>query len=68
MGCIQKIHLSVERPPNSFLVDMLPRMQKGKVLDVGMGEGSNSVYLRPKRVFRSRALTFPKSPSITLRN
>lgn len=31
--------------PNPFLVDMLPRLQKGKVLDIAMGEGQNSVFL-----------------------
>ncbi|MBF0442814.1 MAG: class I SAM-dependent methyltransferase [Oligoflexales bacterium] len=34
--------------PNEFLVQMLPRMQKGKVLDVAMGEGTNAVYLAQK--------------------
>ncbi|SMF39661.1 class I SAM-dependent methyltransferase [Pseudobacteriovorax antillogorgiicola] len=36
------------KAPNSFLVDMLPRLQKGKVLDVAMGEGSNACYLAQK--------------------
>src|SRR5436190_76242 len=33
------------KAPLKFLKDMLPRLQKGKALDVGMGEGANSVYL-----------------------
>ncbi len=36
------------KEPNAFLVKMLPRMQKGKVLDVAMGEGTNAVYLAQK--------------------
>lgn len=31
--------------PSDFLVQMLPRLQKGKVLDIAMGEGANAVYL-----------------------
>jgi tellurite methyltransferase len=27
---------------------MLPRLQKGKALDIGMGEGANAVYLAQK--------------------
>ncbi|MEQ1878658.1 MAG: class I SAM-dependent methyltransferase [Bdellovibrionia bacterium] len=34
--------------PLPLLVQMLPRLQKGKVLDIGMGEGANSVYLAQK--------------------
>lgn len=34
--------------PNDFLVQMLPRLQKGKVLDIATGEGQNSVYLAQK--------------------
>lgn len=33
------------REPSDFLQRMLPRLQKGKTLDVGMGEGVNAVYL-----------------------
>lgn len=33
------------KEPNPFLLQMLPRLKKGKVLDIGMGEGLNSVYL-----------------------
>ena len=36
------------KQPNPFLIDMLPRLQKGKVLDVAMGEGTNAVYLAQK--------------------
>lgn len=36
------------KAPLKFLVDMFPRLQKGKVLDVGMGEGANAVYLAQK--------------------
>lgn len=36
------------KAPNSFLVDMFPRLQQGKVLDVAMGEGSNACYLAQK--------------------
>lgn len=34
--------------PNEFLHQMLPRLEKGKVLDIGMGEGQNAVYLAQK--------------------
>jgi SAM-dependent methyltransferase len=33
------------KAPQPFLVAMLPRLAKGKALDIGMGEGSNAVYL-----------------------
>lgn len=33
------------KAPLGFLTQMLPRLQKGKALDIGMGEGANSVYL-----------------------
>jgi SAM-dependent methyltransferase len=33
------------RQPNSFLQAMMPRLQLGKVLDVAMGSGVNSVFL-----------------------
>ena len=36
------------KAPTQFLVDMVPRLQKGKVLDVAMGEGSNACYLAQK--------------------
>ncbi|MDB2447180.1 class I SAM-dependent methyltransferase [bacterium] len=36
------------KAPNSFLNQMLPRLQKGLTLDVAMGEGENSVYLAQK--------------------
>ena len=36
------------KAPSQFLVDMLPRLQKGKLLDVAMGEGRNAVYLAQK--------------------
>jgi tellurite methyltransferase len=36
------------KAPLNFLVEMAPRLQKGKVLDVGMGEGTNAVYLAQK--------------------
>jgi tellurite methyltransferase len=34
--------------PLPFLTQMLPRLQKGKVLDIAMGEGTNAVYLAQK--------------------
>ncbi|OQW49400.1 MAG: hypothetical protein A4S09_11980 [Proteobacteria bacterium SG_bin7] len=34
--------------PLQFLVEMTPRLQKGKTLDVGMGEGANAVFLAQK--------------------
>ena len=37
--------ISYGKAPNQFLLDMLPRLQKGKVLYVAMGEGANSCYL-----------------------
>lgn len=36
------------KAPSEFLVKMLPRLSKGKVLDVAMGEGNNAVYLAQK--------------------
>ncbi len=36
------------KAPLDFLVQMLPRLQKGKALDIGMGEGANAVYLAQK--------------------
>lgn len=36
------------KAPSKFIVDMLPRLQKGKLLDVAMGEGRNAVYLAQK--------------------
>lgn len=33
------------REPSPFLKKMIPRMRCGKVLDIGMGEGANAVYL-----------------------
>ena len=36
------------KAPSEFLVSMLGRLQKGKVLDVAMGEGNNAVYLAQK--------------------
>lgn len=36
------------KAPNDFLHQMLPRLEKGKVLDIGMGEGQNAVYLAQK--------------------
>lgn len=36
------------KEPSGFLSDMLPRLQKGKALDVAMGEGKNSVFLAQK--------------------
>lgn len=47
-------HFFTEKPfaygkaPSPFLTSMLPRLQKGKVLDIAMGEGANSVYLAQK--------------------
>ncbi len=34
--------------PSDFLQAMLPRLEQGKVLDIGMGEGQNAVYLAQK--------------------
>lgn len=36
------------KEPNKFLVSMIQKLSNGKVLDVGMGEGENSVYLAQK--------------------
>jgi SAM-dependent methyltransferase len=36
------------KAPSPFLVEMLPKLRTGKVLDIGMGEGANSVYLAQK--------------------
>ena len=36
------------KAPNSFLANMIERLQKGKVLDIAMGEGANAVYLAKK--------------------
>ena len=36
------------KAPLQFLIDMTPRLQKGKTLDVGMGEGANAVFLAQK--------------------
>lgn len=36
------------KSPSEFLQTMLPRLEKGKVLDIGMGEGQNAVYLAQK--------------------
>ena len=33
------------KEPSPFLVDMAHRLQKGKALDIAMGEGTNSVFL-----------------------
>jgi tellurite methyltransferase len=34
--------------PLPFLVEMFPRLHKGKALDIAMGEGTNAVYLAQK--------------------
>lgn len=36
------------KAPSPFLLKMLPRLQKGQVLDIAMGEGANAVYLAQK--------------------
>ena len=36
---------NVVNKPSDFLIKMLPRLQKGKVLDVAMGTGDNSIFL-----------------------
>ncbi|MFW7381363.1 MAG: class I SAM-dependent methyltransferase [Oligoflexus sp.] len=36
------------KAPSPFLVQMLNRLEKGKVLDIAMGEGRNAVYLAQK--------------------
>ena len=36
------------KAPSPFLLQMLPRLQKGLVLDIAMGEGANAVYLAQK--------------------
>jgi len=33
------------RKPNGFLVEVMRGRKEGKALDVGMGEGRNSIYL-----------------------
>ncbi len=33
------------KEPSAFLAQMLPRLQKGKALDIAMGEGVNAVFL-----------------------
>jgi methylase of polypeptide subunit release factors len=33
------------RRPNEFLVEMTKRREPGQALDVGMGQGRNSIYL-----------------------
>ena len=37
--------LASGKGPNGFLHTMLPRLAKGRTLDIGMGEGQNAVYL-----------------------
>ncbi len=44
----QKSPFQKGKEPSPFLLEMLPRMRTGKVLDVGMGEGRNAVYLAQK--------------------
>jgi tellurite methyltransferase len=36
------------KEPDAFLHEMIPRLRKGKVLDVAMGEGRNAAYLALK--------------------
>jgi SAM-dependent methyltransferase len=36
------------KAPNTFLVDSVGRLRKGRVLDLAMGEGVNAVYLAQK--------------------
>jgi SAM-dependent methyltransferase len=36
------------KAPSPFLHQMLPRLAKGKALDIAMGEGANAVYLAQK--------------------
>ncbi|MCX6131366.1 MAG: class I SAM-dependent methyltransferase [Proteobacteria bacterium] len=36
------------KAPNDFLVAMLARLERGRVLDVAMGEGANAVYMAQK--------------------
>ncbi len=36
------------KAPTKFLESMIPRLKKGKTLDIGMGEGANAVYLALK--------------------
>lgn len=62
--------------PLPFLSQMLPRLQKGKVLDIGMGEGANSVYLAQKGmtvkgfdvspVAIERAMTLAKETGVSI--
>lgn len=39
---------SQTKEPNAFLQKMIGRLQRGKTLEVGMGEGVNAVYLAQK--------------------
>lgn len=41
----EKFPFNHGKQASPFLIDMLPRMQKGKLLDVAMGEGRNAVFL-----------------------
>ncbi|NRA66299.1 MAG: methyltransferase domain-containing protein [Pseudobacteriovorax sp.] len=64
------------KAPNPFLVEMLPRLQKGKVLDIAMGEGTNSVFLAQKgfdvkgfdisKTAVSRSLTLAKETGVSI--
>ena len=44
----QKKPFASGKAPSDFVVSMAHRLSKGKVLDIGMGEGVNSVYLAQK--------------------
>jgi len=69
-------HGAYGKAPSPFLVDMLPRLKKGPTLDVGCGEGRQSVYLAQKDfevtgidfspVAISRAQALAKDSGVTL--
>ncbi len=44
----KKTPFSKGKEPDNFLTRALHRLQKGQVLDLGMGEGQNSIYLAEK--------------------
>lgn len=44
----EKAAFAQGKEPNRFLQRMLPRVKKGKVLDVAMGEGVNATFLAQK--------------------
>lgn len=47
-GLYEKSPFAGGKEPNRFLQRMLPRVQKGRILDVAMGEGVNATFLAQK--------------------